>query len=77
MGEEKELNELLSSAADEKAKEKASVRLGEVHQLLLDIDAETGPTRAAELLYGLGFTSDDQVCTSDCILSHIEKYVSL
>ena len=61
MGEEKELNELLSSAADEKAKEKASVRLGEVHQLLLDIDAETGPTRAAELLYGLGFTSEDQV----------------
>lgn len=61
MGEERELNELLSSAADEKAKEKASVRLGEVHQLLLDIDAETGPTRAAELLYGLGFTSEDQV----------------
>lgn len=28
--------------------------------MLLEIDAETGPARAAELLYGLGFSEDDQ-----------------
>lgn len=61
LAEEKELNVQLNSEVDEKTKEKASVRLGEVHQLLVDIDAETGPTRAAELLFGLGFSSDDQV----------------
>lgn len=36
-------------------------RLAEVHQLLQDIDADTGPARAAELLYGLGFSTEDQV----------------
>lgn len=28
--------------------------------MLLEIDAETGPARAAELLYGLGFNESDQ-----------------
>ncbi|MBW0475308.1 hypothetical protein O181_015023 [Austropuccinia psidii MF-1] len=70
--EEAELNALLSTTdpqavsdsaeAREKARQRelASVRLGEVHELLVDIDAETGPSRAAELLAGLGFSAEDQ-----------------
>jgi ABC-type cobalamin/Fe3+-siderophores transport system ATPase subunit len=71
LAEERELNEILSSGeqksapsnpptAEDKRKEKASERLGEVHQSLLDIEAESGPTRAAELLHGLGFDESDQ-----------------
>lgn len=39
----------------------ATARLGEVQKLLVEIDAESGPSRAAELLAGLGFGADDQV----------------
>ncbi|EGG12464.1 uncharacterized protein MELLADRAFT_32830, partial [Melampsora larici-populina 98AG31] len=70
--EETELNATLSAPdlpggadsaearAASRERELAAVRLGEVHQLLIDIDAETGPSRAAELLAGLGFSADDQ-----------------
>ncbi|KAM0787213.1 hypothetical protein ACM66B_006451 [Microbotryomycetes sp. NB124-2] len=40
--------------------EELSTRLGEVQNLLVEIDAYTGPSRAAELLAGLGFSADDQ-----------------
>lgn len=39
----------------------ATARLGEVQKMLVDIDADTGPSRAAELLAGLGFDAADQV----------------
>lgn len=42
--------------------DEATSRLGEVQKLLVEIDADTGPSRAAELLAGLGFNSEDQVC---------------
>ncbi|KAG8900986.1 hypothetical protein FRB99_005646 [Tulasnella sp. 403] len=66
--EERELNEQLNkletendgSKMSEEAKEIASTRLMEVHQKLTEIDAETGPARAAALLAGLGFNEADQ-----------------
>ncbi|KAG0144147.1 hypothetical protein CROQUDRAFT_660312 [Cronartium quercuum f. sp. fusiforme G11] len=72
LAEEASLNATLSVAevpggpdsaearAASRERELAAVRLGEVHQLLIDIDAETGPSRAAELLAGLGFSAEDQ-----------------
>lgn len=36
-------------------------RLGEVQKLLVEIDADTGPSRAGELLAGLGFSAADQL----------------
>lgn len=74
MTEERELNEQLASLesapaangdtaesrAQGREKEQLSVRLGEVQQMLIEIDAETGPSRAAELLAGLGFSTEDQ-----------------
>jgi len=45
----------------ERKKDDAMARLGEVQRLLIDIDADSGPSRAAELLAGLGFTKEDQV----------------
>lgn len=60
MTEEASLNAILSvsdvagapdsaeARAASRERELAAVRLGEVHQLLIDIDAETGPSRAAE-----------------------------
>ncbi|KIO23186.1 hypothetical protein M407DRAFT_215302 [Tulasnella calospora MUT 4182] len=68
MTEEKELNAQLSvletegdgSKMSEESKEIASARLVEVHQKLTEIDAETGPARAAALLAGLGFNEEDQ-----------------
>ncbi|KAH9468644.1 hypothetical protein Pst134EA_009177 [Puccinia striiformis f. sp. tritici] len=66
LAEEVELNALLSApdvhGNSDTAEALAAVRdkslppygLGEVHQLLVDIDAETGPSRAAELLSGAG-----------------------
>ena len=39
----------------------ATARLGEVQKMLVEIDADTGPSRAAELLAGLGFNAEDQV----------------
>ena len=60
--EERELNATLNDpSVGDARKDEASNRLGEVHQILLDIDAATGPTRAAELLYGLGFSETDMV----------------
>lgn len=35
-------------------------RLGEIQAKLIDIEAETGPSRAAQLLVGLGFEVEDQ-----------------
>lgn len=42
-------------------RDETTARLGEVQQLLVDIEADTGPSRAAELLAGLGFSTSDQV----------------
>ncbi|BGP21060.1 hypothetical protein JCM10213_007578 [Rhodosporidiobolus nylandii] len=44
----------------ERKKDDATGRLGEVQRLLVEIDAETGPARAGELLAGLGFSKQDQ-----------------
>lgn len=41
----------------EDAREEASVRLAEVHARLSDMDAESGPARAAALLAGRSFSS--------------------
>jgi hypothetical protein len=57
--QEKDLNQRLSEleAGDdrtaEEAKEELSTRLGEVHARLAEMDAESGPARAALLLAGL------------------------
>ncbi|KAF9513054.1 hypothetical protein BS47DRAFT_1372655 [Hydnum rufescens UP504] len=45
---------------EEIAKEEAVTRLAEVHANLADIEAESGPARAAQLLSGLGFGEEDQ-----------------
>jgi len=42
----------------------ATARLGEVQKLLVEIDADSGPSRAAELMAGLGFSASDQVSGS-------------
>ncbi|KAM0748253.1 putative regulation of translational elongation-related protein [Meredithblackwellia eburnea MCA 4105] len=76
LAEEKELNAALQVIEEEEAKkdgateeegskrdrkkDDAQTRLLEVQKLLVDIDADTGPSRAAELLAGLGFDSEDQ-----------------
>ncbi|GAA5957232.1 hypothetical protein JCM8115_006923 [Rhodotorula mucilaginosa] len=44
----------------ERKKDDAISRLGEVQKLLIEIDADSGPSRAAELLAGLGFSRQDQ-----------------
>ncbi|KDE06255.1 ATP-binding cassette, sub-family F, member 3 [Microbotryum lychnidis-dioicae p1A1 Lamole] len=53
-----------SSSAEAKKKDRkrdeVTVRLGEVQNLLVEIDADSGPSRAAELLAGLGFSASDQ-----------------
>ena len=41
-------------------REEMSARLGEVQAKLVDMEAETGPARAASLLFGLGFSQADQ-----------------
>ncbi|KAF7800315.1 hypothetical protein EIP86_011564, partial [Pleurotus ostreatoroseus] len=41
------------------AREEAQTRLAEVHARLADMDAESGPARAAALLAGLGFSEAD------------------
>lgn len=41
-------------------REDASNRLGEVQKLLVDMEADTASSRAAELLAGLGFSKEDQ-----------------
>ncbi len=42
------------------ARDEAQTRLAEVHARLADMEAESGPARAAALLAGLGFTEADQ-----------------
>lgn len=37
-----------------------TTKLGEVQKKLIDIEAESGPARAAQLLVGLGFEVADQ-----------------
>ncbi|KAK0478160.1 P-loop containing nucleoside triphosphate hydrolase protein [Armillaria novae-zelandiae] len=44
----------------EDAREETSSRLADVHARLSDMDAESGPARAASLLAGLGFDEADQ-----------------
>ncbi|KAG6373089.1 P-loop containing nucleoside triphosphate hydrolase protein [Boletus reticuloceps] len=44
----------------EDAREEAATRLAEVHARLSDMDAASGPSRAAALLAGLGFSEADQ-----------------
>lgn len=59
--QEKELNQKLSDLEDgddrvaEEAKEELSTRLGEVHARLAEMEAESGPARAASLLAGTRF----------------------
>lgn len=54
----------LEAENDEKrfddARDEAQTRLAEVHARLADMEAESGPARAAALLAGLGFTEADQ-----------------
>lgn len=45
----------------------ATARLGEVQKILVEIDADSGPSRAAELMAGLGFSASDQVRTRSSI----------
>ncbi|KAH9921341.1 P-loop containing nucleoside triphosphate hydrolase protein [Fomitopsis serialis] len=65
--EETELNQKLQELegeGDDKrfedAREEAQTRLAEVHARLADMEAESGPARAAALLAGLGFSEADQ-----------------
>ncbi|GBE78707.1 Uncharacterized ABC transporter ATP-binding protein [Sparassis crispa] len=44
----------------EDAREEAQTRLAEVHARLAEMEAESGPARAAALLAGLGFSEADQ-----------------
>ncbi|KAJ7771924.1 P-loop containing nucleoside triphosphate hydrolase protein [Mycena maculata] len=67
MKEEASLNATLTTLeaeGDDKrfvdAREEASARLADVHARLSDMDAESGPARAAALLAGLGFDEADQ-----------------
>ncbi|KAJ7293925.1 P-loop containing nucleoside triphosphate hydrolase protein [Mycena rebaudengoi] len=67
MKEEATLNATLTSLeaeGDDKrfvdAREEASARLADVHAQLSEMDAESGPARAAALLAGLGFDEADQ-----------------
>ncbi|KAJ7924438.1 P-loop containing nucleoside triphosphate hydrolase protein [Mycena leptocephala] len=67
MKEEASLNATLTSLeaeGDDKrfvdAREEASSRLADVHARLSEMDAESGPARAAALLAGLGFDESDQ-----------------
>ncbi|KAF7340156.1 putative ABC transporter ATP-binding protein C29A3.09c [Mycena venus] len=67
MKEEASLNATLTTLeaeGDDKrfvdAREEASSRLADVHARLSEMDAESGPARAAALLAGLGFDEADQ-----------------
>lgn len=54
----------LEGQGDEKrfddARDEAAARLTEVHASLAEMEAESGPARAATLLAGLGFSEADQ-----------------
>lgn len=76
LAEEKELTEKINNAdatetaaggedtADlrtaRRVREDATARLGEVQQLLVEMEADTAQSRAAHLLAGLGFSEQDQ-----------------
>ncbi|KAF9808804.1 hypothetical protein IEO21_07732 [Rhodonia placenta] len=67
MREEAELNAKLADLEAEgddrrfeDAREEAQTRLTEVHTRLAEMEAESGPARAAALLAGLGFSETDQ-----------------
>jgi ATP-binding cassette subfamily F protein 3 len=49
-----------NAKAAEAEKDDISARLGELQKKLVDMEAETGPARAALLLAGLGFAESDQ-----------------
>ncbi|KAH8120718.1 P-loop containing nucleoside triphosphate hydrolase protein [Phellopilus nigrolimitatus] len=55
-----ELEEQGDDKRFEDARDEATARLTEVHQSLAEMEAESGPARAASLLAGLGFTEADQ-----------------
>ncbi|KAI0321921.1 P-loop containing nucleoside triphosphate hydrolase protein [Amylostereum chailletii] len=55
-----ELEGQVQDARLEEARDEISGRLTEVHTSLADMDAESGPARAAALLAGLGFQEQDQ-----------------
>lgn len=44
----------------EAEKDEMTARLGDIQKKLIDMEAETGPARAAQLLVGLGFEVEDQ-----------------
>jgi ATP-binding cassette subfamily F protein 3 len=52
--------QLNDPAIPEDQKDDITTRLGETQKKLIDIEAETGPARAAQLLVGLGFEVADQ-----------------
>ncbi|KAI0042134.1 P-loop containing nucleoside triphosphate hydrolase protein [Auriscalpium vulgare] len=52
--------EEMSDARLEEARDEVSARLTEVHASLAEMEAESGPARAAALLAGLGFHEEDQ-----------------
>ena len=56
--EEKELNEKINNSSS--ADPELSVRLSQVYAELQAIDADKAPARAAQILAGLGFSSDQQ-----------------
>jgi ATP-binding cassette subfamily F protein 3 len=59
--QERELNDQLNSAeVPESEKDEMTTKLGEIQKKLIDIEAESGPARAAQLLVGLGFEVEDQ-----------------
>ncbi|QRV91315.1 ABC transporter [Ceratobasidium sp. AG-Ba] len=66
--EEKSLNDRLLKLEEaggddrvaEEAKEELSAQLADVHTRLAEMEAESGPARAASLLAGLGFLESDQ-----------------
>ncbi|KAL8280925.1 hypothetical protein RQP46_006604 [Phenoliferia psychrophenolica] len=63
-----------ATAKRNRKRDDATGRLGEVQKMLVEIDADTGPSRAAELLAGLGFDAEDQLrptplfCKPDLLL---------
>ncbi|KAL7418028.1 P-loop containing nucleoside triphosphate hydrolase protein [Mrakia frigida] len=59
--QEAEINAGLASATvSEVEKDDMTARLGDIQKKLIDMEAETGPARAAQLLVGLGFEVEDQ-----------------
>ncbi|KAL7419557.1 hypothetical protein Q5752_005468 [Cryptotrichosporon argae] len=49
-----------AKSALEAEKDDIAARIGDIQRALVDMDAETAPARAAQLLVGLGFSEEDQ-----------------